>query len=63
MKMREPCAEFLAVAIFTGLGIGVNCQTVLSQNPHVASSPKGVSFEYPYPLELFETINGRTGQQ
>jgi len=41
VKIREPCAEFLGVAIFTGLGIGVNCQTVLSQNPHVASSPRG----------------------
>lgn len=41
--IREASAEFLGVAILTGLGIGVNCQVVLSSNSQVASSPKGVS--------------------
>ncbi|KAF8726428.1 hypothetical protein AX14_004862 [Amanita brunnescens Koide BX004] len=39
--IREASAEFLGVAILTGLGIGVNCQVVLSSNSQVASSPKG----------------------
>lgn len=41
--MREAFAEFLGVAILTGIGIGVNCQAVLSSNLQVSSSPKGVS--------------------
>jgi aquaglyceroporin related protein len=41
MKIREPCAELLGVAILAGLGIGANCQAVLSQNQQVSSLPKG----------------------
>ena len=36
-------AEFAGVAIFLIIGTGVNCQVVLSTDPAVASSPKGVS--------------------
>ncbi|KIL65468.1 hypothetical protein M378DRAFT_529478 [Amanita muscaria Koide BX008] len=39
--IREPFAEFLGTAILTLLGIGVNCQTTLSQNTQVANTPKG----------------------
>jgi len=41
--IREACAEFLGTAILTGIGIGANCQAVLSSNTQVSSSPKGVS--------------------
>lgn len=41
--MREAFAEFLGVAILTGIGIGVNCQAVLSSNTQVSSTSKGVS--------------------
>ena len=41
--MREPMAEFAGVAVFLIIGTGVDCQVVLSTNPAIASSPKGVS--------------------
>jgi len=41
--IREACAEFLGTAILCGIGIGANCQAVLSSNTQVSSSPKGVS--------------------
>jgi len=41
MIIREPCAEFIGVAILTGVGLGTNCQASLSSNSRVASSPKG----------------------
>ncbi|KAI0789607.1 aquaporin [Abortiporus biennis] len=39
--LREPMAEFFGVMIMIIFGAGVDCQVVLSQNPQVASSPKG----------------------
>ncbi|KAF8349489.1 putative aquaporin 4 [Amanita rubescens] len=39
--IREAFAEFLGTAILTGIGIGANCQAVLSSNTLVSSSPKG----------------------
>jgi len=39
--IREACAEFLGTAILVGIGIGANCQAVLSSNTQVSSSPKG----------------------
>ena len=36
-------AEFAGVAIFVMIGTGVDCSVVLSTDPAVASSPKGVS--------------------
>ncbi|TFK73626.1 aquaporin [Pluteus cervinus] len=39
--IREPVAEFLGVAILVIFGNGVDCQIVLSQNPTVASFPRG----------------------
>ena len=41
--IREPMAEFAGVAMFVMIGTGVDCSVVLSTNPAVASSPKGVS--------------------
>jgi hypothetical protein len=41
--VREPAAEFLGVMILIIFGTGVDCQVVLSTNPGVAASPKGVS--------------------
>lgn len=35
-------AEFAGVAIFVMFGTAVDCQVVLSTNPGVAASPKGV---------------------
>ncbi|KAF8631692.1 hypothetical protein AX15_002242 [Amanita polypyramis BW_CC] len=39
--ISEPFAEFLGVVILTVIGLGVNCQVVLSSNPLVASTPRG----------------------
>jgi len=39
--IREPLAEFFGVAIFVIFGAGVNCQSVLSTNKAVSSSPRG----------------------
>ncbi|KAM6494396.1 Aquaporin-like protein [Amanita muscaria] len=39
--IREPFAEFLGTAILTLIGVGVNCQTTLSNNPNVANAPRG----------------------
>ncbi|KAJ3524467.1 hypothetical protein NM688_g8556 [Phlebia brevispora] len=39
--IREPMAEFFGVLILIVFGNGVDCQTVLSANTKVASSPKG----------------------
>ncbi|KAF7796448.1 hypothetical protein EIP86_007625 [Pleurotus ostreatoroseus] len=39
--IREPMAEFFGVLILIVFGNGVDCQTVLSANTGVASSPKG----------------------
>jgi len=39
--IREPCAEFLGVALLIVLGAGVNCQVTLSSDPRVADSQKG----------------------
>ena len=41
--LREAAAEFAGVMILTIFGIGVLCQVVLSSNPGVAPTPKGVS--------------------
>ncbi|TFK40870.1 aquaporin-like protein [Crucibulum laeve] len=41
VMIREPCAEFLGVAILILFGNGVDCQVVLSSNPGVTASPKG----------------------
>jgi aquaglyceroporin related protein len=41
--LREAAAEFTGVMILTIFGTGVVCQVVLSSNPAVAPSPKGVS--------------------
>ena len=41
--LREPAAEFLGTMILIIFGTGVDCQVVLSSNPGVASSQKGVS--------------------
>ena len=41
--MREPMAEFAGVAVFLVIGTGADCQVVLSTDPAIASSPKGVS--------------------
>lgn len=41
--IREPAAEFLGTAILVIFGTGAQCQVLLSSNPGVASSPKGVS--------------------
>ena len=41
--IREPMAEFAGVAIFVMIGAGADCSVVLSTDPAVASSPKGVS--------------------
>ena len=41
--MREPMAEFAGVAVFLIIGTGADCQVVLSTNPAISSSPKGVS--------------------
>lgn len=43
MMIREPCAEFLGVALLIVLGAGVNCQVNLSSDSRVADSQKGVS--------------------
>ncbi|KAG6840841.1 hypothetical protein C0991_003788 [Blastosporella zonata] len=40
--LREPVAEFAGVMLLTIFGLGVNCQAVLSSNPAVSASPKGV---------------------
>jgi len=40
--IREPAAEFFGVMILVIFGAGVDCQVVLSGNPGVASSQKGV---------------------
>jgi hypothetical protein len=39
--IREPAAEMLGTMILTLVGLGGNCQAVLSANTGVASSPKG----------------------
>lgn len=41
--LREPMAEFAGVMILIVFGVGVDCQVVLSGNPGVAASAKGVS--------------------
>lgn len=41
--LKEPLAEFFGVMFIILFGAGVDCQVVLSGNPAVASSPKGVS--------------------
>ena len=41
--MREPMAEFAGVAVFLIIGTGVDCQVVLSTDPAIASSQRGVS--------------------
>ena len=41
--MREPMAEFAGTAVFIMIGTGVDCSVVLSTDPAVASTPKGVS--------------------
>ena len=54
--MREPMAEFAGVAVFLIIGTGVDCQVVLSTDPAIASSQKGVSRvsrERWYVLSLF----------
>ena len=43
--IRQPAAEFFGTMILVIFGCGGNCQVVLSSNPAVASSPKGVSPE------------------
>ena len=40
--IREPAAEFFGVMILIIFGTGVDCQVVLSSNPGVASSQRGV---------------------
>lgn len=40
--LKEPLAEFFGTMILIIFGNGVDCQVVLSANPNVASSPKGV---------------------
>lgn len=40
--LREPAAEFTGVMLLIIFGTGVDCQVVLSSNPSVAPSPKGV---------------------
>lgn len=40
--MREPVAEFAGVALFIMIGTGGDCQVVLSTDPAVAATPKGV---------------------
>ncbi|KAG6878847.1 hypothetical protein C0992_007156 [Termitomyces sp. T32_za158] len=42
--LREPMAEFFGVMILIIFGNGVDCQVVLSGNPGVAASPKGLPF-------------------
>lgn len=46
--LREPAAEFLGTMILIIFGTGVDCQVVLSSNPGVASSQKGVSSVVPF---------------
>lgn len=41
--IREPMAEFFGVALLIIFGAGSACQVVLSTNPDVASSARGVS--------------------
>jgi glycerol uptake facilitator-like aquaporin len=41
--MREYVAEFAGVAVFVIMGTGGDCQVVLSTDPAISSSPKGVS--------------------
>ena len=41
--IREPMAEAFGVAILIIFGTGVDCQSVLSANPLVSATPKGVS--------------------
>ena len=41
--VREPAAEFLGVMILVIFGNGAACQTTLSSNTRVSSSPAGVS--------------------
>lgn len=41
--IREPAAEFFGVMILIIFGNGVDCQSVLSANTSVSSTPKGVS--------------------
>ena len=60
--MREAFAEFLGVAILTGIGIGANCQVVLSSNPQVSSSPKGVrAVQHIYNVSRTYYARDRTG--
>lgn len=40
--IREPAAEFTGVMLLIIFGTGVDCQIVLSTNPGVSGSPKGV---------------------
>ena len=39
---REPIAEFIAVALFVFFGCAADCSVVLSANPVVSATPKGV---------------------
>lgn len=41
--IREPIAEFFGVLILITLGAGVDCSVVLTTNPKVSPTPKGVS--------------------
>lgn len=50
--IREPFAEFLGVAILIMFGNGVNCQVVLSVNPNVTPSPKGVRISISWHLPI-----------
>lgn len=45
--LREPLAEFAGVMILVIFGNGVDCQVVLTGNPNVVSSPKGVRASLP----------------
>lgn len=39
-------AEFLGVAVFVAIGAGADCSVVLSTDPNVASTHKGVSITF-----------------
>lgn len=43
--IREPAAEFLGTMILIIFGTGVDCQVVLTGNPSVAASAKGVRID------------------
>ena len=42
-SLKEYFAEFFGVMFIVFFGSGVGCQVVLTGNPGIASSPKGVS--------------------